>query len=31
MVMVLSLFAVFVLLAYYTLTSRIGQIRENAQ
>ncbi|WP_313557536.1 ABC transporter permease [Agrobacterium cavarae] len=29
--MVLSLFAVFVLLAYYTLTSRIGQIRENAQ
>ncbi|MGV1871939.1 MULTISPECIES: ABC transporter permease [Agrobacterium] len=29
--MVLSLFAVVVLLAYYTLTSRIGQTRENAQ
>ncbi len=29
--MVLSLFAVFVLLAYYTLTSRIGQIRGDAQ
>ncbi|WP_320202930.1 ABC transporter permease [Agrobacterium rosae] len=29
--MVLSLFAVVVLLAYYTLTSRIGQTRGNAQ